>query len=64
MINSDPLYKDDTQTQYSLEELKVIENLVKEAGDNLNLDIFHIDKLCHGKNTMMNVCMEIYIKNE
>lgn len=64
MINSDPLYKDDTQTQYTLEELTQIESLIKEAGDNLNLEIFHIDKLCHGKNTMMNVCMEIYIKND
>lgn len=52
--NSDTM-SEDTQA--------LLENLVSKAGVVLNLDVFMIDEVSGYKNAMLNVCLEIYRKN-
>ena len=48
----------------SNEEIEELQILYGEAGNKLNLDIFRIDEISHNQNTLINVCMEIYNKND
>lgn len=65
----DPMSKDHNQshqqdhTPLSPQSLEELTDLISHAGINLNLDIFRIDQLLKSKNTMINICMEIYEKN-
>lgn len=62
-LNPDSKVKKTDTTSLSPNSMDKLTTLISQSGINLNLDIFCIDKLCNSKNTLVNICMEIYEKN-